>query len=122
MTTGRMNVPSVLHRWLLVASCSLGLLSCTAGGGSGKTVVPDLNGKNFGQSTKALADRGLCTLSKFTVTGDPSSGDVPTVLAQDPGPGARVDRGTHVTLTLQWSHEQAVSESVPDPLGLCRPQ
>jgi beta-lactam-binding protein with PASTA domain len=118
MTTGRVCVPFVLYRWLLVASCSLGLLSCTACGGSGKTIVPDLHGKTFGQSTKALADRGLCTPSKVTITGDSSSGNAPTVVAQDLGPGARVDRGTHVTLTLIWSRERA-SESAVDPLGLC---
>jgi beta-lactam-binding protein with PASTA domain len=109
-------VPFVLDRWLLVASCSLGLLSCTACGGSSKTTVRDLHGKTRGQSTKALADRGLCTPSKFTTIGVPSSGNVPTVVAQDPGPGARVDRGTHVTLTLQWSRERA---DPVDPLGLC---
>jgi len=118
MTTGRVYVPFVLYRWLLVASCSLGLLSCTACGGSGKTIVPDLHGKTFGESTKALADRGLCTPSKFTTTGDPSTGDVPTVVAQDPGPGARVDRGTHVNLTLHFL-ASGLSEPLSDPLGLC---
>jgi PASTA domain len=108
----------VLDRWLLVASCSLGLLSCTACGGSSKTTVPDLHGKTFGQSTKALADRGLCTPSRFKTTGD--SPNVPTVVAQDPGPGARVDRGTRVTLTLQGL---VTARSDPfDPLGFCPAQ
>ena len=114
-----MYVPFVLNRWLLVASCSTGLLSCAACGGSGKTTVPDLHGKNFGQSTKALADRGLCTPSKVAITGDSSSANDATVVAQDPGPGARVDRGTHVTLTLHWSRERGLSDLV-DPLGVCR--
>ena len=117
MTTGRVYVPFVLYRWLLVASCSLGLLTCAACGGSGKTVVPDLHDKTFSQSTKALADNGLCTASKFTVTGNLNSGNVPTVAAQDPGPGARVDQGTHVTITLQFRPRP--SESPVDPLGLC---
>jgi PASTA domain len=117
MTTGRVYVPFVLYRWLLVASCSLGLLSCTACGGSGKTIVPDLHGKTFGQSTKALADRGLCTPSKFTTYG--STPNHPTVVAQDPGPGARVDRGTHVTLTLQG---RVSAGDAGDPLGLCSRQ
>ena len=121
ITEGRVYVPFVLHRWLLVASCSVGLLGCTACGGSARTVVPDLHGKTWGQSTKALADHGLCTPSKVTILGDLSSGNAPTVVAQAPGPGARVDRGTHVTLTLQWSRERA-SESAVDPLGLCKRQ
>ena len=119
ITTGGVYVPFVLNRLLLVASCSLGLLSCAACGGSGKTTVPDLQGKNFGQSTKALAHRGLCTPSKVTITGDLSSGNEPTVVAQDPGPGARVDRGTHVTLTLHFA--SGVSDPV-DPSGICRRQ
>jgi hypothetical protein len=119
ITTCRLYVPSVLARWLLVGSCSLGLMSCAACGGSGKTVVPELHGKTWVQSTKALADRGLCTPSKFTVTGDAISGNALTVVAQDPGPGARVDRGTHVTLTLH-SRANGVPESAPDPLGICR--
>jgi beta-lactam-binding protein with PASTA domain len=108
-------VPFVLDRWLLVASCSLGLLSCTACGGGGKTVVPDLHGKTFSQATKALAGRGLCTPSKFTTYG--SSPNVPTVVAQDPGPGARVDRGKHVALTLQG--QVSGGDYAGDPLGLC---
>ena len=113
-----MYVPFVLDRRLLVASCSLVLLSCAACGGSGKTTVPDLHGKTLGQSTKALADRGLCTPSKFTTYG--SSPNVPTVVAQDPGPGARVDRGTHVALTLQG--QVGGGNYAGDPLGFCPAQ
>ena len=113
-----MYVPFVLNRWLLVASCSTGLLSCAACGGSGKTTVPDLQGQNFGQSTKALGKRGLCAPSKVVIYGDSSGANEATVVAQDPGPGARVDRGTHVTLTLHWSRERGSSDRV-DPSGVC---
>ena len=72
--------------------------------------------RTSGQSPKALADRGLCTPSKVAITGDSSSANEPTVVAQDPGPGARVDRGTHLTLTLHSSRERGWSDPV-DPSG-----
>ena len=108
----------MLNRWLLVASCSTGLLSCAACGGSGKTTVPDLHGKNFGQSNQGARGSWPCTPSKVAITGDSSSANEPTVVAQDPGPGARVDRGIHLTLTLHWSRERGLSDPV-DPLGVC---
>ena len=110
-------VPPVLRRWLLVCSGSTGLLSCTACGGSGKTVVPDLHGKTFFQATKALADRGLCAPRTWTLTADAVPGSA-TVVAQDPGPGARVDRGTHVALTLR-GRASGLGEGEIDTWAVC---
>ena len=62
--------------------------------------MPDLHGKTITQASKALADRGLCASRTWTFTAEAVPGSA-TVVAQDPGPGARVDRGTPVALTLR---------------------
>ena len=98
---GRVYVSSVVGRWLLVASCSFGLLSCSACGGSGKTVVPELRGKTIPQALRLLAGRHLCPSRQIAIERGSSTGRLPIVVDQDPRPQARVDGGAYVTISVR---------------------
>jgi beta-lactam-binding protein with PASTA domain len=77
----------------------LALLTCSACGGSGKTVVPDLRGKTIPQALRLLAVRHLCPSRQIAIEGL-HAGRLPIVVHQDPPSGAQVDRGAYITVSV----------------------
>jgi serine/threonine-protein kinase len=80
--------------------------------GGAKTNVPSVHGMTQAAATKAVQDAGL----KVQVSEPVFSEDVEPglVAGSDPGPGARVDRGSAVTLHLSKGPER---HEVPDLRG-----
>lgn len=60
----------------------------------GTVTVPDFLGKNKAQAAAQAGPLGLYILP----TGNPEAGGAVTVIAQEPEPGARVERGSTITL------------------------
>src|SRR5205085_3996585 len=93
---------AILGGMLFVLARTLGV------GGSTETVVPTVVGDTQAVATKKLQDAGL----KATVKNRPDSANAAgQVLEQDPGPGARIKRGSSVTITVAGQPEQL---SVPN--------
>ena len=78
----------------------MGLVSSCGGGGGSKTVVPELRGRTIPQAFRLLADRHLCPYRRMPITGR-TTRRLPVVADEDPRAGARVDRGTYVTISLR---------------------
>lgn len=66
--------------------------SCSACGGAGRTVVPDLRGKPGKQALGLLAAQHLCFLPADAEWPRAMKARPGTVVDQDPSPGARVKR------------------------------
>ena len=111
---GSVYVWFVLGRWLLAGFCSLALLTCSACGGSGKTVVPDLRGKTIPQALRLLAVRHLCPSQQIAIEGL-HAGRLPIVVHQDPPSGAQVDRGAYITVSVQASESGTLVFYDPPP-------
>jgi beta-lactam-binding protein with PASTA domain/predicted Ser/Thr protein kinase len=78
--------------------------------GKQKTGVPSVVGSDVDDATAQLEDAGFVVRTREEV----SDKDPGTVLAQSPGPGGSVPRGTRVTLTVAKAPEEV---EVPDVLG-----
>jgi hypothetical protein len=94
------------------------------GGGSGKEVVPDLQGKTILQAFRLLAGHHLCPPQEMpiqpfspAIQAGPSPGRLPIVIDQDPRPGARVDRGTYVAVSLRARASGTLMGFESCPLG-----
>ena len=107
------SVSCVFGRWLLLGSCALGLLSCSACGGSGsrKTVVPELRGKTLPQAFRLLARGHLCAYPQMPITQVRTTGGPPIVVGQDPRPGARVDRSAYISVSVRARESGTLSLS-----------
>src|SRR4051812_40906561 len=86
-----------------MGSFALVLLSCSAcgGGESEKTAVPELRGKTLPQAFRLLARGHLCAYPQMPITQVRTTGRSPIVVGQKPRPGAGVDRGTFISLSVQ---------------------
>jgi serine/threonine-protein kinase len=79
--------------------------------GPSKVTVPDVVGLDRASAQKQLDDAGLAV----TVQQEESDKTPDEVLAQSPGAGSHVDKGTRVTITVAKSKPKA---TVPDVVGL----
>jgi serine/threonine-protein kinase len=65
--------------------------------GKEQVEIPDVTGQSFEEASSALQNRGFEVARNDQVTDDEEPG---TVLKQNPGAGARVDKGSTVTLAV----------------------
>src|SRR4051794_20749862 len=91
-------------------SCSLAFLSCTACGGSAKTMVPQLQGRTLPQAFTVLASSHLCGPPDIDIkAGLATAGRLPVVVDQSPRAGARVRPGALVTLVVSGRSSGSLS-------------
>ena len=73
--------------------------------------VPDVTGQGFSNASSQLANRGFKIARNEQATDDEDPG---TVLSQNPKSGAKIDKGSTVTLTVAKQPEEV---EVPDVTG-----
>jgi len=102
----------ILAVLLAILAGMLFLLARTLGvGGASDVVVPEVIGNTQTEAQTKLEDAGL----KTDVKSQPDDANEPgRVLAQDPGSGAKVKKGSTVTITVSGGAEQV---NVPDVVG-----
>src|SRR5205807_6225946 len=105
----RRRILAVLAAALIGAGVALALL---LGGGSGHVRVPEVTGQNEAVATAELRRAGLVPVVSQAASADVARG---LVISQVPSHGARVARGSHVSLSVSSGPGSA---ALPDVEGL----